>query len=169
MEFAGINSVLGRYLNGGVIPKFRFLLPLMACLLAACFEEGMTIKIDGRATPTFELAGSGNLSLFTVIEIGPENQKLPSVERDPDQDKILWQVWPDNLSYKERVIRRLPPITYGQVPQGFVQKLPKEGNAPTLVEGKIYEAGGPASNANGGFIRFIISGGKSIQVPKPGE
>lgn len=147
--------------------KIKFLFPLLACLLSACFEEGMTLTLDGNAPPTFTMSGSGNLSFFTVIEIASKDQKLTSYERDPDKDKVLWEIWPNNLSYEDRRIRRLSPITYGQIPVGFIQKTPRDGVVPTLVEGKIYEAGGPASNAHGGFIRFIIRDGKSIEVPMP--
>ena len=37
-----------------------------------------------------------------------------------------------------------------------------------VLTGKLYEFGGPAFNANGGFVWFTIQGGKSVQVPMPG-
>ncbi|HLA12818.1 MAG TPA: hypothetical protein VJ023_19685 [Pyrinomonadaceae bacterium] len=144
------------------------LLVAAAFVSTACYEEDMTVSIDQRIPPTFTLSGSGNLAFFGVWEVARENQnRLPS-ERDGDKDTILWQIWPSGLSPDEKVVRRLPPISYGSVPAGFVQKVPRDGAPPDLVENKIYEAGGPASNANGGFVWFTIKGGKVLKVDAPG-
>jgi len=134
----------------------------------ACYEEDMTVSIDQRIPPTFTLSGSGNLTFLGIWEVAKENQNSLPSERDGDKDKLIWQIWPNGLSPDKRVIRRLPPITYGSVPPGFVQKTPQDGAPPNLIEGRIYEVGGPASNANGGFIWFTIKGGKVIRVDAPG-
>jgi len=144
------------------------LLLLVVSMFIACYEEDMTITTDQRNPPTFKLSGSGNLAFFTVSEVVRENQHLTPFERDSDKNIVLWQIWPNNLSPEAKVIRRLQPITYGSVPAGFVQKIPLDGFPPDLVEGKIYEAGGPASNANGGFIWFTIQEGKVVKVDAPG-
>ena len=77
---------------------------------------------------------------------------------------MLWEVWPNNLSFEDQRIWKLPPITYGRLPQGFIQKIPASGKPPLLVEGKMYSAGGPAANANGGFVLFAIRDGKAVVV-----
>ena len=106
------------------------LLLVAVFVFTACYEEDMTVSIDQRTPPTFTLSGSGNLAFFGVWEVARENQnRLPS-ERDGDKDTILWQIWPNGLSADEKVIRRLPRITYGSIPPGFVQKIPQDG-APT--------------------------------------
>lgn len=133
-----------------------------------CYEEDMKVFVNQHVPPTFTLSGSGNLAFFSVSEVAPENQVRVPFERNGDKDIILWQIWPNRLSPGEKVIRRLPPITYGSVPAGFEQKIPQDGVPPNLVEGKIYEAGGPASNANGGFVWFTIKGGKVLKVDAPG-
>lgn len=144
------------------------LLLLAAFVFSSCYEEDMTISIDERNPPTFKLSGSGNLAFFGVWEVAPENQRRLPSERDGDKDLLLWQIWPNGLTSEEKVIRRLPAITYGSVPTGFVQKTPLNGAPPALVEGKVYEAGGPASNANGGFLWFKIQAGKIVKVDAPG-
>ena len=144
------------------------LLLLAAFVFSSCYEEDMTVSIDERNPPTFKLSGSGNLAFFGVWEVAPENQHRRPSGRDGDKDTILWQIWPNKLSPDEKVIRRLPAITYGSVPAGFVQKIPLNGAPPVLVEGKVYQAGGPASNANGGLVWFTIKSGKVLKVDAPG-
>jgi len=141
---------------------------LFVALSIACYEEDMSISIDHKLPPTFRLSGSGNLAFFGVREVALENQKLIPSQRDGDKDVVLWEIWPNGLSSDEKIIYRLPSITYGSVPTGFVQKVPQTSAPPDLVEGKIYEAGGPASNANGGFVWFTIKHGRIKKVDAPG-
>jgi hypothetical protein len=141
------------------------LLIIIFSAIAAC-EISMTLAIDGKYPPTFKLSGSGDLDIFLVAEVAPENQKLVSSQRDSDKDIILWEIWPNqNVDTK---IDNLPAITYGVVPPGFTQKIPESGLPPALVEGKVYAAGGPARNANGGSIWFKLHNGKVVEVSKPG-
>jgi hypothetical protein len=130
-------------------------------LLIGC-EVDMTLSIDGKNPPTFTLDGSGNLAFFMVREIVPENQVLPRNDRISDKNILLWKIWPEGPARVR--ISKLPPITYGRIPENFEQTLPVQGTPPTLEEGKIYEAGGPASSANGGTIWFTIKDGKSVIV-----
>ena len=139
---------------------------LLATLIISC-ESATTVSIDGKVPPTFEMTGSGEMVFFIVREISPDNQKLAPAQRDSRKDSVLWQIAPDALSSSEKVVSRLPGITYAVVPKGFVQKRPESDAPPALVEGKVYEAGGPATNAQGGFVWFTIRGGKTIQVEEP--
>ncbi len=143
-------------------------LSIAVCLSAGCYEEDMKVSIDQQIPPTFSLTGSGNLVFFGVWEVASENHNRVPAQRDGDMDTLLWRIHPDGLTADEKVIRRLPRITYGSAPAGFVQKFPEVGHAPELVEGKIYSAGGPATNANGGFVWFTIKEGKIIKVDPPG-
>lgn len=144
------------------------ILLLLAILVSACFEEDMTVSLDQDIPPTFRLSGSGNLAFFSVSEVAQENQHRIPFERDSNKDTVLWQIWPNGLTSDAKVIRRLPPITYGSVPAGFVQKIPEDGHPPGLIEGKVYEAGGPASNANGGSVWFTIKDARVVKVDAPG-
>lgn len=146
------------------VPRRILLLVLAVIFFSACYEEDMTVSLDGRTPPSFNLSGSGDLVFFTVSEVGAENQNLLPAQRDGDKNTLLWRIWPNGLSSDAKRISRLPQITYGVVPEGFEQKTPAEGPPPPLVEGKIYQAGGPASNANGGFVWFKIEGTKWVSV-----
>lgn len=129
-------------------------------------ERDMSIKADEKNPPSFLLSGSGNLMSFAVMEVPPENQ-TQTIQRSSDSNILLWEIEPTNADNK---IRRLPVITYGKVPPGFAQKFPADGSRPPpLVEGKIYEAGGPAYGANGGLIWFQVRGDKTVHIPIPGS
>ncbi len=134
---------------------------------AGC-EVDMQVSVDGKVPPTFTMEGSGYLAFFIVSEISPENQKLAPAQRDSRKNRLLWDIRPTDTTYEDLRIRNLPPIKYGEIPPGFSQKQPAQGNPPALVEGKVYEAGGPNTEANGGFVWFIIRNGKSEEIEQPG-
>ncbi|HZI61789.1 MAG TPA: hypothetical protein VFD62_13825 [Pyrinomonadaceae bacterium] len=116
---------------------------------------------------TFERGHVNYLDFFFVEEVAPENQNVPYTRQDPDKNVVVWQVWPK--SSDDGRIDKLPAITYGKVPAGFVQKIPIDGAPATLVEGKVYEAGGPPVTMSKGFLRFIIKDGKAVRIPVPGQ
>ena len=112
----------------------------------------MTLTMNDVNPPTFKLAGSGRLIFFLVYEPVPGKPLL--------DDPVMWEIRPT----EENLISILPPITYGVVPPGFRQLTHREDQAPPLVEGKVYQAGGPAFDANGGSIRFTIKDGRPIEL-----
>lgn len=125
---------------------------IVASLLAC--ETDMTIAVVNQSNPpSFKLSGSGRLVFFSVFKV-PRDR--PSSIDDPK----MWEIRPVD----ENLISKLPNITYGVVPPGFQQTIPETGTPPLLVEGTLYEAGGPAFDANGGSIRFVIKGGKAATV-----
>lgn len=114
-------------------------------------ERDMTLKMDDANPPTFKLTGSGRLIFFAVSEVEPG--RISKID-----DPTMWEIRPTD----ENLISKLPDITYGVVPQGFRQLTPDQGAPPPLVEGKLYEAGGPAFEANGGTVRFRIKDGRAV-------
>ena len=79
-----------------------------------------------------------------------------------DPDTAIWRIEP--VQGTMATLDGLA-ISYGQVPPGFVQKLPEKGPPPSLVESRVYEAGGPYIMMNLARVRFVIKDGKPIQVP----
>jgi hypothetical protein len=136
----------------GLVPSLLILVITTGC------ERDMRIKIDGKNPPTFTLSGSGNLVFLSLGEVHNNNPPPLGV---PD----LWKIRPNG----NNKISKLPNITYGIVPDGFTQVIPASGTPPPLVEGKVYDFGGPADNANGGSIWFTIQGGKSVEVAQRGD
>ena len=145
----------------------RLLLLMLICLfvVSAC-EVDTKITTDDKNPPAFKLSGSGNLERFVVMEVPPDNQ-TQTTQRESDRNILLWEIRPPN---NDDAIRRMPQITYGNVPSGFVQKFPSGGSAPPpLVAGKIYEVGCTAYNANGTQIWIRIENNRTVQVPIPGS
>jgi hypothetical protein len=149
--------------------KASFVL-LFLCVAASC-KSDVTISMSSNIPPTFTFerghAHVNYLDFFTVKEIATENQNLPYTRQNTDKNIILWQIWPKGTT--EGSIDNLPTIIYGEIPPGFVQKVPDQGAPPQLVEGKVYEAGGPPVTMSKGFLRFIIKDGKAIRVAIPGQ
>jgi len=137
---------------------------LVVSLSVSCYEVDMTIAVNNKNPPTFELSGSGNLNEFLVMEVPSWNQ-TQTIQRRSDVNTVVWRIRPS----REDKIWYLPPITYGQVPSGFDQVFPpKEALPPALVENKVYEVGGSAYGANGGFIWIVVRNGKVVEIPIPG-
>jgi len=150
--------------------KAALLLPLF-CVALAC-KADIEISMTNSVPPafTFERARSAHvyyLDFFVVRDIAPANQNRPHLEQDPDKNTVIWQVWPRTTA--DGTIDSLPPITYGSVPAGFNQTIPKEGTPPPLLEGKVYEAGGPPISMRKGYLRFVIRDGKAVAIPIPGR
>ena len=133
------------------LPIVLLLLIVLGCNHAAC-ERNTTVAIyESNNPPTFSLSGNGHLNFFWVSEV---NATQP-----------LWEIWPTEI--ESTAIPDLPHITYGRVPAGFTQKIPAQGTPAPLVEGKIYEAGGPSSGADMNVFRFTIKNGNAVEVPLP--
>lgn len=149
----------------------RFLLAIaFLALLASC--HSLTISMDESVPPNFNFSAGRfaeccrHLTFLGVYEIPPENQNLPWAAPKPKEKIVLWQIWPKDNNSAEA----LPVITYGKVPPGFIQKIPESGEPPpSLVEGKIYEVGGPAIEVPDAYMRFTIRNGKAARLPIPGK
>jgi hypothetical protein len=127
---------------------------LVLIMFAGC-ERDLSVNVEGANPPVFKLGGSGRLIFFYVLEV-PADHSLSA-----DSPK-LWEIRP-TVNNK---ISELPSITYGVVPSGFAQTVPSSGTPPALSEKKTYAAGGPAFEANGGSIWFVIENGKPVVVEK---
>lgn len=149
----------------------RFALPLaLLCTVAGCHP--LRASLNETSPPSFNFSSGfseccDSLIFFIVQEVPPENQNIHWLRSGelPKQNIVLWQIWvqPDNSGRAPSV------ITYGEVPPGFVQKIPEVGAPPVLIEGKVYDAYGPPSVVPETYIRFTIRDGKPVQLPVPGK
>jgi hypothetical protein len=146
-----------------VLIVLAVVLPIVAC------QYEVTISMSSDIPPSFKFEkGHVNyLDFFVVKEVAPENQNVPYTRQDPDKNVVIWQIWPKTSD--DGRIDKLPAITYGKVPAGFVQKIPNDVAPATLVEGKVYEAGGPPITMSKGFLRFTIKDGKAMRIEVPGQ
>jgi hypothetical protein len=150
--------------------KFLFAAPLLLVLVSC---HSLTISMDENVPPNFSFSAGRfaeccrHLAFLGVYEVLPENQNLSWTAPKSKEDIVLWQIWPKDSSVN--AADALPIITYGKVPPGFIQKIPESGEPPPLVEGRVYEVGGPAIEVPNAYMRFTIRNGKSIRLPIPGK
>jgi len=134
------------------------LLLIVLCLLGC--EQDTRVSIDGNNPPKFKLSGSGKVFFIRV-----DKNPLPESEMTKDEAGI-WQIEPDE-SMRRATISRYPEIKYGEVPPGFIQKVPKNGDPPPgLEEGQEYILLAPTYNANSAYLGFKIKDGKSVELPR---
>ena len=132
---------------------------LGTCTIAGC-EIDTKVTLDGKIPPTFKLSGTGSVNFIRVIEAPSGTESIADVP-------AMWEIKPsEDLSAIEA--SRLPPVTYGRIPPGFIQVTPQGAEAPHMEDGKSYHLWAPTSGANGGGIRFVLRDGKSIEVPARG-
>jgi hypothetical protein len=137
--------------------KTLLIFPLVLAFLIACDPDtAIYVTVDNKMPPTFSFSGKWWAVDFKVAELPPNSQKDTLVKV-----KTLWQI-----SYPKGILRakRWPKVTYGLVPEGFVQKIPARGSPPALVEGKIYVAQALDTSESGGSCFFLIKDGKPIEA-----
>lgn len=122
-------------------------------------ERDTKIYIDGKVPPTFTLRGTGKVYFVRIV-------KSPASENDVAKNEGgIWQIDPDE-KMRETNISRYPSIKYGEVPKGFIQRIPREAtDPPKLEEGQEYLLLAPTYNANFEIRRFKVQEGKSILLP----
>ena len=151
----------------GLLPLGLLLLSVLGFNLVSCERDTTVIVRESKNPPTFSLSGNGHLNFFWVSEVNATQPIPRDVQATNGRDRILWQIWP--AENQSTAIYDLPPITYAKVPVGFIQKIPAQGEPAPLVEGKIYEAGGPSSSANMKVFRFTIKDGSVVEIPLPAD
>jgi hypothetical protein len=99
----------------------------------SCFGERDTrLSIEGGNPPRFTMYGSGKLDTLRVG--GPKKQREGRAE-----DPYLYWVIAFKSAGSERYVESLGPITYGEVPSGYVQVFPRpDESLPVLSEDELY-------------------------------
>jgi hypothetical protein len=146
---------------------FLFAVLLLIVVAVAC-DGRLNIGMDDRVPPTFTFNGSPfaeykRADFFIVIELARENEKLPAYSQPLAEDKTIWWIWPNSSDGGE--LGRLPVITYGKVPDGWHQTVPAIGPPPSLIEGRVYAAGGPQITVPRAHMRFTIRDGQAVRLP----
>ena len=140
---------------------------LFIALSVACAEP--TIHMSDEMPPTFSFTGSRfaeqkYVEFFVVTETTPDGQELSGNSSSSNEVKALWWIWPNDSKHGR--LENLPVITYGKVPLGWHQQIPRQGEPPPLVEGRFYRAGGPAISVSEASMRFTIRNGKPVRLPR---
>ena len=155
--------------NGWAKPLYVVVL-VFTMMVAACGE--ITLSISSDNPPTFRFhKGSGSevdsFPFFMVEEVNPINQNRPFLKEQREKNVVLWKIVPKRELWGTPILDRLPAITYGKVPDGFLQEVPNDGSASSLTEGKIYEASGAPTLMPGAVVRFKIENGKVTTLSLP--
>ena len=114
--------------------------------------------VEGHNPPKFRISGQGRLDIIEVSGHDPE-RKAP--EGAAPYWKKYWVIMPKG-DYDVRRFKELGPLTYGQVPEGFEQYVPRSGEAPPLVEGETYGIQLRTKNGPAFSIFFALREGKII-------
>jgi hypothetical protein len=129
---------------------------LLAALSSSACERDTRLIIEGGNPPGFVMSGSGALGVFRIR--GPKKQR----EAVGEDASIYWEIQPRDED-SDRNVGRLSPITYGKIPDGYMQVYPEQGKAaPPLVEGERYNIRIATNNANGVDKFFEIRQGKPV-------
>jgi len=126
----------------------------------SCFHERDTkVNVEGGNPPKFIMSGSGDL---TQLRIGGPKKLREGIAGEP---YIYWGIEFEKTD-SERSIEALSPITYGEVPRGYIQIYPEPSQAPPpLLEDELYQANVVTMNANGARLNFAIHKGKVVANP----
>lgn len=152
------NGVSGRTTN----LRSTFALVLMACSFSGC-EWPTRVNLKGGAAPVFDLSGSGEVECFTVF--GPDF--MTKAEKPSDENFAVWKIEPSG-GFHGTWISKLGSITYGVVPEGYAQTIPKEGTPVRLMEGQKYFYVVVTANAPGASGYFEIRNSRAIPTAGSG-
>ena len=122
---------------------------LMFTTILGC-ERATTLTIEGVSPPKFVMSGNGILRAIRLV--GPTKQR----EAQGEEASVYWLI----ESKESRYVDSVGTVTYGQVPEGFVQKYPESGDPPPLVEGARYNVRIMTDNAAWAYQVFQIKDGK---------
>lgn len=127
---------------------------MLITLFSTACERDTKLIIEAGNPPRFVMSGSGTLGSLRIR--GPKKQR----EVGGEDASIYWAIEPKDDD-SDRNVERLGPITYGKVPDGYIQIYPEQGQAvPPLVEGERYNIRIATNNANGVDKFFVIREGK---------
>ncbi len=131
----------------------------LLCHSSAC-ERRTQIELEGANPLIFTISGSGSLAVLTLY--GPEREQA----RDPFTDTgAVWKIAARGGYFTGKGIEKLHSVTYGVVPEGYMQLIP-EGDKlpPSLVEGITYSYWFDTTDAPHGTGCFQMRDGKPGSV-----
>jgi hypothetical protein len=127
----------------------------MSLIFIGCEEHpSCKVSIDDKAPPTFTIRSYGSVYFVRILKypVKPKTDIYPS-------EAGIWQLERKGIWYRDPA-----EIKYGIVPDGFIQKVPKDGSAPpALKEGEEYLFFAPTL-AHAGGTKFKIENGKTVVV-----
>ncbi len=128
---------------------------------ASCRRENGVV-IENGSPLRFIVSGPGTLSHFQVS--GPDLEREPHRQGDGERLtllKVYWELVP-SVAATTRSLDKIRSISYGQVPDGFVQVYPQEGAPPALIERDLYNVTLAANTGRGVNMFFSVRDGRIV-------
>jgi len=151
-----INSKFRRFALVG----FSSTLFIASLWLTGC-QPHPSIEIETGPPLRFVMSGPGRVTSFQVT--GPDLEHESNRQGEGDRLtmlKVYWELAPTTAG--GRGLDEIGPITYGQVPEGFVQVKPQSGTPPPLVERDLYNVRFSVNDGDGINRFFAIRDGKIV-------
>jgi len=133
-----------------IIPELMLLATAFITIAAACEQEShLHLEFTNKNPPTFSFSGNSTGVFFEVMEV-PRTEPLRKTNPFAREGQTIWKI---SASTKMQ-INSWPKFTYGEIPSGFSQVMPAEGQPPKLVEHKLYLARivGEEQTENGSYF-----------------
>ena len=124
------------------------------CIGTSCISRSK-IEMESGNPPTFSIHGS---ALFDWCDVYAASQgKTP-----------VWKIRPAGIPPS---LSRVASFAYGTIPEGFVQEIPANREAPALVEGEVYHVGIVIRTPDSIQISksFTIRSGKAEEIKSDGK
>ena len=108
---------------------------LLSCLFVSCHYNSNSITLESNAAPLkFKLDGSDEVQWIWIQ--GPYQNMREPAPKLADQG-VIWTIVPPGGKFVP--MKEVPPITYGQLPEGWKQLAPQAGSPPPpLLDGYVY-------------------------------
>jgi len=141
--------------------------------MASC-KTSTSLKMTDTYPPTFTFHRGlftevNSFPLFIVEEIHPDNLSVGFLQQRYAKNKTVWKIVPDPKVPHAPELDKLPPITYGTIPNGFIQETPSTSTPPPFEPGKVYEARGAYVLMPDAIVRFKVEADKITPVVIPGQ
>jgi hypothetical protein len=134
------------------------LILLSGCGLDTKLVRDLDLVIEGYNPPKFRISGHGRLD---IIEVSGPDPDRKSPDGGMPYSKDYWVIMPKG-EFEVRSLEEVGPLTYGQVPEGFEQWVPRSGEVPPIVEGETYHIHLRTKNGPAVSRFFVLREGKII-------
>jgi hypothetical protein len=130
----------------------------LTMIVVSCEEDKrIQLHLLERTPTSFSVSGKWWAVDLTVVELRGNE---PPADLWSPKGETIWKI-----SAPKRIwATDWPVITYGEIPDGFLQTVPLRGRPHELAEGPIYAAQIHDSSGAGGAFYFAIRGGKTVNV-----
>jgi len=140
----------------------RYVLPAIALVLF-CLSCEIPTSVHISDGPSFSFHGSGRLASLRIYDPQPDHK----IATPNDSKSVIWSIQPRSDNEESAFIERLS-ITYGEVPNGYVQTVPMTGIPPGLSSGRVYYFFAQTTRAPGKEGFFYLENTSPILIDVPG-